>query len=338
MAEEIKEVPMIFNRRFGKIAAVVLLCFFARPLECSADKVFLKSGQEEEGRIVEKTLDYVVLYTNGVLKVHPAGEIVRIVKAELSNPIPAQKQAEQASVDGQTSNVCTSTDACCMLGNTALLKGESDRAIKFFDDAIRYDPQNTNAYDGRGRARLMGGTKNEDPKAVYLEALKDANEAVRLAPSSASGWVLRARVLRKLGRPDETIVDCEKAIAFNPHSSGAYSERGAAYNAKGDYDSAISDFSKVIALAQAKSPLKWALIQRATCYLKKGDIARAEIDCDRAFQIDPVFGDAYAVRAKVCAARKEYDRAWAEVQKAQELGAIVDPVFLEELKKNLPPS
>lgn len=337
-AFEAEEVPVGFNRRFGSIVAVVFLCFFARPLDCLADKVVLKSGQEVEGLIIDKNPGYIILYANGESKVYPVADIDRIVEAEFSSSTSEAKGAEPTATVTPASDLCASTDACYALGDEALSRHEAEKAIKYFDEAIRFDPQNANAYLGRGKAHMMKDPRGEDQAKEYSEILKDANEVVRLDPANAHGWALRAYVLLKLDRPDEAIVDNEKAMALAPYMPHPYKNRAKAYGAKGEYDKAIRDVSIAISLTEVKPHLCTMLNDRAGFYLKKGDLSRAELDCDRVVQLDPSFPNVYARRAQIFAARKEYDQAWALVNKAQELGVTVDPVFLEELKKNASPS
>jgi tetratricopeptide (TPR) repeat protein len=74
----------------------------------------------------------------------------------------------------------------------------------------------------------------------------------------------------------------------------AYNNRGLAYSHKGELDKAIADFNKAIAL-------------------------------------DPRDGWAYKTRALLWFDRKAYDKAWGDVKKAQELGASIDPQFLDAL-------
>ncbi len=80
--------------------------------------------------------------------------------------------------------------------------------------------------------------------------------------------------------------------------------------------------------------------QTAEEYLKRGDefnrqgaASRALADLNKAIELNPNLGGAYASRGFIHYKAKEFDAAWADVYKAKELGFAVDPEFLEGLKK-----
>ena len=62
-------------------------------------------------------------------------------------------------------------------------KGEHDKAITDFSEAIRLDPKYVNAYIGRG---LCWYNKGE-----YEKAMADYNEAIRLDPEYAGAYLNR---------------------------------------------------------------------------------------------------------------------------------------------------
>ena len=96
---------------------------------------------------------------------------------------------------------------------------------------------------------------------------------------------------------DEAIAEYNKALETNPTYPEAYNTRGTAYGrGKGLYDLAIADFNKVL-------------------------------------ELDPRYAGAYNNRAISYYFKKEYDRAWEDVHKAQSLGMEIHPGFIEALRK-----
>lgn len=88
----------------------------------------------------------------------------------------------------------------------------------------------------------------------------------------------------------------DDTVHKSPNKARPYNGRGLAYALSDRYDQAISDFNKAIAL-------------------------------------DPNFDKAYNNRGVVYFYHKEYNKAWADVHRAEKLGYVVNPKFLEALKK-----
>jgi Flp pilus assembly protein TadD len=77
------------------------------------------------------------------------------------------------------------------LGN----QGKYDEAIKCFNDAIRLDPKNVDAWNNKGVTLVIQGK--------YDEALKAFDEAIRIDPNLVGAWNNKGVVLDALGRTAE---------------------------------------------------------------------------------------------------------------------------------------
>jgi tetratricopeptide (TPR) repeat protein len=119
-------------------------------------------------------------------------------------------------------------------------KGEHDRAIADFDQAIKLDPNYAYAYNNRGNAWQ---NKGEDDKAIA-----DFNQAIRLAPNEAKVYNNRAWAWCKKKDYDRALADCNQAIKLDPNFAAAYYIRGYAWKSKKDYDRATADFNQAIRL------------------------------------------------------------------------------------------
>lgn len=132
------------------------------------------------------------------------------------------------------------------------------------------------------------------------------------------------------GQDGEAISEYTKAIEIDPDFAEAFYARGFAYaHGQGDYGKAISDFTKAIVLA----PTAEVYIGRGAAYRQQGEIDRAIADFTTATQMDPGDGTAHYHRAAAYSSRKEYDKAWEDIQEAKSLGYEVDPEFWEALRK-----
>jgi membrane associated rhomboid family serine protease/tetratricopeptide (TPR) repeat protein len=158
-----------------------------------------------------------------------------------------------------------------------LAKGDNDRAIADFTEAIRFDPKNSWTFNNRGWAF--------NKKSDYDRALADLDEAIRLDPKSDVAYFNRSVSYNGKRDYDRAISDLDVSIRLMPTVANAWVERGQNYNSKGDYDRAIADFSEAIRLdpknAEYLNALCWA---RA---IAGRELPLAVTDCTEALRIAP---------------------------------------------------
>ncbi len=170
-------------------------------------------------------------------------------------------------------------------------KGNYDRAIAEYDEAIRLYPKHATAYNNRALAYFSIGD--------YDRAIADCNEAIRLDPKLANAYYNRGAAYYGKGDDDRAIPEYDEAIRLNPKYACAYSSRGAVFYNKGDYNRAIADCDEAVRL-DPKDPT--AYNNRGLAYYSKGNYDRAIADYDRALAIDPTHQ--HAVRNKRIAEEK----------------------------------
>ncbi|MGP0093437.1 MAG: caspase family protein [Xanthobacteraceae bacterium] len=129
-------------------------------------------------------------------------------------------------------------------------KGELDRAIADYDQAIRQNPALVIAWHDRGDAYV---TKGEPDRAIA-----DLTEAIRLSPKFAMSFSARAEAWLAKGDVDRAIADYGQAILFDPSYTAAYTRRGLAYEKNGDVERARADFKQALAVPQKYEKGKWA--------------------------------------------------------------------------------
>ncbi len=164
-------------------------------------------------------------------------------------------------------------------GVDSLKKGEHDKAITDFTEAIRLDPKYEPAYNLRG---IAWGKKGE-----YEKAIANFTEAIRLNPKNPKVYDARGLASLEKGELDKAIADCSEAIRLNPKDADAYGTRGFAWRKKGEYDKAIADFNQAVAVnpkdAFAYNDLAWLY---ATCPDKKHrDGKKAVENANKAYQL-----------------------------------------------------
>ena len=125
------------------------------------------------------------------------------------------------------------------IGNRGLAykhKGQLDRALEDYDEAIRLSPANTNNFNLRGSVY--------DSKGQPERALQDYNQALKLDPNSSTAYNNRGLAYVHLDQTDRGIQDYTQAVKLNPNYSTAYSNRGIAYTKKGMLAQAKADQDK----------------------------------------------------------------------------------------------
>ena len=132
------------------------------------------------------------------------------------------------------------------------------------------------------------------------------------------------------GNFDMAIIEYTKALDINPNLAKAYDNRGVAYAQEGSLSRAIADFTMAIANNFNDAE---AYNNRGHAYAAKGNLPQAIADYGRSIDIDSLYTKAYKNRAIAYYKLKEYDRAWGDVFKVEELGGHVDHDFYRELSK-----
>jgi len=188
-------------------------------------------------------------------------------------------------------------------GNAHNAKGDSDRAIADFDEAIQLDPELAMSYYNRGT-----------PIAPRATAIAQSSTMARPSASirnTRSPTTIGAALIMQ-GRRRRAIADYGAAIRLDPKSAAVYNSLGVAHYDKGDNDRAIADYDEVIRL----DPDALTYSNRSTVYRDKGDNDRAIADCDEAIRLDPKFSVAYINRGNAYRDKGDDDRAIADCDEA----------------------
>jgi tetratricopeptide (TPR) repeat protein len=150
-----------------------------------------------------------------------------------------------------------------------LIEGKTglyQKAVGFFDEAIRLDPKFTRAYYNRGVAYQQLG-QNE-------RAIKDYSEAIRLDPRFSDAYASRGTAYENLKQYEQAIKDYGEAIKLAPHEANNYANRASSYDKLGRYPEAIKDYNEAIKLDprddDALDSLAWLLATGKNPALRDG--------------------------------------------------------------------
>jgi tetratricopeptide (TPR) repeat protein len=122
-------------------------------------------------------------------------------------------------------------------------------------------------------------------------ALADANEAIRIDPTSAKAFHRRGDIYKTTTQPDLALLDFEEAIRLDPKVPVYFVNRSNIYLEKHQYDFAVRDLDEALRLDPSDDIE--AVINRCTILAFKGDLDAASADCQKGVRQHP--NDDYAL-------------------------------------------
>ena len=210
-----------------------------------------------------------------------------------------------------------------------LKNGNNDLAIADYTEAIRLNPNDAVAYNGRGNAYLKKGNYTlaitDWERALQLDSnLTEARRNIDNARQQQQReQLLKEQAFYEQGKKNldirdynRAISDLTEAIRINETEPNYYFQRARAYDLSNQYDRAIADYAKVIML----SPNAWeAYHNRGVVYNKKKDYDRAIADYTQAISINPKSALTYESRGEVYRVMNNYNMAIADYTEAIKL-------------------
>jgi tetratricopeptide (TPR) repeat protein len=145
---------------------------------------------------------------------------------------------------------------------------DQDQAFADFNEAIRLDPQNANAYVGRGSVRFDGGSR------------ADYTEAIRIDPTNVEAYLRRSWVVS----PQEALADLDQAIRLAPRDAGILGVRSSVNWDLGNHAQAFRDADESLRLDPSDARM-W--FTRGQFHRRAGNTAQAEADFAQALRLDP---------------------------------------------------
>lgn len=216
-------------------------------------------------------------------------------------------------------------DANLAAGNDALARKQWEKAVGYFDKAIKVNPASGPAYLGRSRAYLNLGKLDQ--------SLEDAKAAVERIPDSAAAYGQRGILMKIQRNPDQALQNFTIAIKLNPQYAWAYAQRADIYSRGKDQEKALADVNEALKnnpnFADAYRLRAWVLNRMGKCREASEDFKKVE-------QLSP--NDAWSIQDKAwflltCPDEKLQDsvQALELAKKALELSGGTDGVVQETL-------
>ena len=196
-------------------------------------------------------------------------------------------------------------------------KGDYDRAIQDYDAAIGIFPKYMLAFNDRGNAYYRKGD--------YDRAIRGYDDAIRLNPKIAIAYANRANAYRMKADYDRAIRDFDDAIRLDPKDPGAIRSRGQLYTDKGDYGRAIGDLSEAVRL---KSDDAESYNARGFIYKQQDENDAAIRDLDQAIKLQPKLAVAFSNRGDAWRRRGDADRAIIDLDEAIRLDPSMTAAYV----------
>ncbi len=235
-------------------------------------------------------------------------------------------------------------------GDRQLKLGNYDQAIKFYNEALKYDGKFIPAF--LGKAKALGKKKDyelayeEITKAIEIDpnnpeiyitrgdisdgkgnigiALDDYDKAVSVGPKNVTAYIKRGKANVKMTFMDKALEDFNTALKLDPENGKAYIARGEYYKSGKEYDKALKDYENALKFEDCKPAAYSAM---GDVYLEQGENDKAFEHFNKALEVDPNFAEAINNRGICYYNREEYKQAISEFNKAIELEKGVSDYF-----------
>jgi lipoprotein NlpI len=187
-------------------------------------------------------------------------------------------------------------------------KGDPDRAIQDYDQAISIDPNYAAAYRWRAESELA--------KRDYASAITDFTKAIALDASYEAAYNGLGVVYDQEGDYDRAIQEYDQAARLDHTYAFPLYNRGNIYHLRGDDDRALSEFNRAV---QLQPDFPAAFEARGDIYDEQGEPDRAIQDYDQAIKLYSNYPEAFNSRGLAYFGKGDLDRANQDFNQALEL-------------------
>jgi adenylate cyclase len=228
-------------------------------------------------------------------------------------------------------------------------KEDVQKSVALFEDALRIDPDNSQARVGLAQALTVVYRNRWDPEPATVLARADeaATRAISTAPNYAHAHYVKAEVLGLLNRFDAALATYDRAIALDRNHAAAYVGRARNLNVIGRAAEALAPVERAIRLSPRDPELYVWYFVLCHAYTHMARDAQAIEWCLKSLATGKTFWFAYVDLASAYAWRGQKAEAAAAVAEllklrpgftvqtlAQEGSGVSDnPAFRKEFQR-----
>jgi tetratricopeptide (TPR) repeat protein len=179
-------------------------------------------------------------------------------------------------------------------GNSEIAKGNYQKALTKFTQAIELKPDFASAYANRCLVEIE--LQN------YSNAERDCTKALTIKPDNESAYLNRGLAHYRLGEYTEAIADYDRLLNWKADCFEAYYNRGLAREALQQYTEALTDYDRALGVISSATETQLTAIysSRGSTYFSLGKYDKAIEDFDRSLGLNPNNIEAYYNRACAC--------------------------------------
>ena len=218
----------------------------------------------------------------------PRSPACRSTNATGQRPSRSAQTEQNCSID-----VCRTSRSADGEGSDAFHRADYDQAIVAWDEAIRSDPNDSEAHRWRGDASLN--------KGEFDKALSEYGEAIRLDHKNGMAYCDRGAATTGKGEFDKAIASFDEAIRLDPKITS------------------LSIYKRCRAMAESLRPnagIRCLTKQRGgSDAFKRGDFDQAIVALDEAIRVDPNDSEVHDVMGRPLN-KGEFDKALSEYGEA----------------------
>jgi TolB-like protein/class 3 adenylate cyclase/Tfp pilus assembly protein PilF len=191
------------------------------------------------------------------------------------------------------------------------------RALEYFQNAVKLDPEYAAAYESLARSYMLIASFGNEPASETIPKAKDAIQiSISLNPSSAQAHRLLAEI--------HMVYDWDWDAARNEYDQAIAFGYGTPSLFEAFYEAAINnDLEEAITMTIQLShndPLNFNnLVDLANFYSWNGQYTEARAVTTRILELDPGYGEAYAIRGESYMHEGNREEAISSLEKAAEL-------------------
>jgi len=205
----------------------------------------------------------------------------------------------------RTLSSATEQDRLLKWGDEFKEKGELEKAIEYYDKAIKRKPEDIKARTKKAETLIES--------RQILEAIDLLDDTIMTITESPKLWYLLGKAYHEIGKYDQEIEAYETALEFNEDHVPSWKNLGAVLFERGEYDEAMLCFDRVLEV-EPKDEVAWN--NKGLCLMKKGELKQSLNCINSALSIYPEFED--ALINKILIFEKE-DRISKAIQTADKL-------------------
>jgi protein O-mannosyl-transferase len=194
------------------------------------------------------------------------------------------------------------------LGDALDKKGQTDEAIRQYQEVLRLRPVYPDAHNNLGAVL--------DQKGRNDEAIRHYQAALRLQPDHAGAHINLGLALSKKGELDEAIRQYQEAIRLKPEEADVHSNLGVALAMKGQLDEAIRQFQEALRLKPDHAEAHYNL---GRAFDLKGQTDEAIHQFQGALRLRPDHADAHNNLGLALGRKGQTDEAIGQFQAALRL-------------------